>query len=165
MEAMLAKLVSGLYGGPDALRKALGERQPTGFGGQDDPHGEDPHDEDGDPRVQRPYNVRTGRPTGLTTDPDNRAMQDEIFADPPERGGQVKSGLRRGDRGPWQVLPGDTQDQVIKALAEEAGFRVVRKGGRGDFAVGNGAPLSAEEQHEVMKSLLGSLADASGGRW
>ena len=164
IEAAVGKIVAGLYGGPENVRRALGERQPTGYGRTDQPHGQDPHDEDGDPRVQRPYNVNTGRPTGLTTDPDNQAMQDAIFADPARRGG--KGGLPRGERGPWQVSPADSQnDAVVKALAESAGYTVVRKGDKGDWGATNGNPLSREETHGLVASLLEGMSDGAAGRW
>ena len=165
LENGLGKIITSLFGGPDALQKALGSSH---IGDQHLPT----KDEDDDPRMSRPYSLRSGRPTALTNDPDARALQDEIFTNPPDRGGSMPGGAGRErvnldsrKKGPWMISQANenVNDQLVKALAEDAGFRVMKA--RGDFAVGNGAPLSREETHEVMKGLLDSMANGSGGRW
>jgi hypothetical protein len=169
IEGQLAMLVSALSGFPEAdIKKAMEQpnrrQQYRDFNNRDDyPKGMRPgDDEDQDPRNFRSYNVRTGRPTGLSTDPSTRRLQDEVFEDPEQAPADTEAAFDRPDnrpRGPWAVHPADTENELARRQIKKA----LR--GRGDFAAGNHADISHEETISVMKSLLGTMAVNDAGRW
>ena len=101
LEQAVGGLVSAFFGGEDALRKAIG----------DNPRQE--RDADGDPRNTRSHNFKTGFPVGETASPNTERLLDEVYQDPPDRGGPVDTAGRERARldtrrtsGPWAVSPG-----------------------------------------------------------
>ena len=119
------------YDERDRPRARLGSRVPWGT------------DDDADPRTERPYNVRTGRPTDQSRDPHTLDLQDRVYDNPPER--TVERSL------PVGVSPADSnRERLLREVLKELAPK-------GDFGATNGAPMDSEAAHEVAKGLLSSL--------